>query len=500
MSRHSEKAGIVYLVGAGPGHPGLITRMGYELLQRCDAVAYDALIPLELIASLPERVERHYVGRRAGRHSMPQAEKNRLLLELAQRGLNVVRLKGGDTSFFGGSAEEAEYLAAAGIPVVVVPGVTAASAVAAASGLPLTDRRVASWVFFATGHGSAAQPFPVPWKEIAALQGGTMVIYMGLANLEQTVAQILAGGRDGNTPCMVVQGATTGIQQILDSRLSDVVTDCRRRQIKPPALVIVGRVVQHRTPPAGRSTPFSGKRVLVTSCAQETEAVCAALRDYGAEPLPYPTYILEENDDMEGWAKFAKAAASGGWCLFTNAMEVRGFVDALLRNSSLDLRALGNMKMAAFGPRVESALRARGIRPDKAFPFPQKTFSPQELACGKDSQSAHLVILSEAVTIEPKEWKEVIRLKLFRTRPASWEQHWLQEIIHHPPDLILFDDPAAVDGLVRVMDQDAARVLKSNCRFVATTEAAASEAIRYNLPISREWDHFLDAIHDGDRR
>ena len=122
--------------------------MGYDLLQRCDAVAYDALIPLELVASLPERVERHYVGRRAGRHSMPQAEKNRLLVDLALRGLNVVRLKGGDTAFFGGSAEEAECLAAAGVRVVVVPGVTAASAVAAASGLPLTDRRGASWVVF----------------------------------------------------------------------------------------------------------------------------------------------------------------------------------------------------------------------------------------------------------------------------------------------------------------------------------------------------------------
>ena len=228
MDKKTPQSGIVYLVGAGPGHPGLITRMGYDLLQHCDAVAYDALIPLELIASLPARVERHYVGRRAGKHSMPQAQKNQLLVDLALRGLNVVRLKGGDPSFFGGSAEEAETLAAAGIKCVVVPGVTAASAAAAASGFPLTGRRGVSWVVFATGHGSAQESSAAPWEQLAGLGGGTIVVYMGLANIDRIVNQLLAGGQCKDTPCMVVQGATTGSQRILDSKLSSVVADCRR--------------------------------------------------------------------------------------------------------------------------------------------------------------------------------------------------------------------------------------------------------------------------------
>jgi uroporphyrin-III C-methyltransferase len=483
MNSNSKKAGIVYLVGAGPGHPGLITRMGYELLQHCDAVAYDALIPLELVASLPERVERHYVGRRAGRHSMPQAEKNRLLLELALRGLNVVRLKGGDTSFFGGSAEEAEYLAAAGVQVVVVPGVTAASAVAAASGLPLTDRRAASWAFFATGHGSADEPIPVPWKEIAALHGGTMVIYMGLANLEQTVEQILAGGHDGNTPCMVVQGAMTGVQQILDSRLSDVVADCRLRQIKPPALVIVGRVVEHRTSPGRCSTQISGKRILVTCCAQETEAICAALRDQGAEPLPYPTYTLEYYDDAESWARFPTAAASGGLCVFASMMEVSGFVDALLRNSR-DLRVLGNMKVAAFGSGTASALISRAIRPDIDFPASQRTLSIRDLSDGKNSRPEILVTFSNEIAIEPKEWAEIIQLKLFRSNAAAWEPHWVQEITNNPPDFILFNNPAAVEGFMHVLGKDAVRGMIPKCKFVSTAGATAAEARRHDLPIS----------------
>ena len=490
MNSNSNKAGIVYLVGAGPGHPGLITRMGYELLRHCDAVAYDALIPLELVASLPERVERHYVGRRAGRHSMPQADKNRLLLELARRGLNVVRLKGGDTSFFGGSAEEAEYLAAAGIRVIVVPGVTAASAVAAASGLPLTDRRAASWAFFATGHGSADEPIPVPWKEIAALHGGTMVIYMGLANLEQTVAQILAGGHDGNTPCMVVQAAMTGVQRILDSRLNDVVADCRLNQIKPPALVIVGRVVQHRTPPAGHSTQISGKRILVTCCAQETEGICATLRDRGAEPIPYPTCTIENNDDAEGWERFVKIAASGGWCIFASELEVIGFIDALLRNS-LDLRCLGNMKIAAIGSGAASALLSRGIQADIAFASPKYSLSLQDLSRGKESRSAHLVIASNEMAIDRKEWMEVVRLKLFRAKPAAWEPHWLQEITNNPPDFILFNHPAAVDGLVQMLGEEVVQDLTTKCKFVSTNEAAAAEARRRGLPISPEFSDYF---------
>ncbi|MBN2321880.1 MAG: uroporphyrinogen-III C-methyltransferase, partial [Acidobacteria bacterium] len=130
-------AGTVFLVGAGPGHPGLITRWGYDLLQQCDAVAYDALIPMELISGLPERVEKYYVGKRAGKHSLPQPQINELLVTLARRGLRVVRLKGGDPFVFGRIGEEATYLSAAGVPVVMVPGVTAASAAAAMSGFSL---------------------------------------------------------------------------------------------------------------------------------------------------------------------------------------------------------------------------------------------------------------------------------------------------------------------------------------------------------------------------
>jgi uroporphyrinogen III methyltransferase / synthase len=482
MSNSSKKSGIVYLVGAGPGNPGLITRTGYELLRHCDAVAYDALIPLELVASLPERVERHYVGRRAGRHSMPQTEKNRLLVSLAQRGLNVVRLKGGDTSFFGGSAEEAECLAAAGIPVVVVPGVTAASAVAASSGLPLTGRRDASWVFFATGHGSAADAIPVPWGKIAALGGGTVVVYMGLANLEKIVNHFLAAGHSMETPCMVVQGATTGLQRILESKLGDIVADCRKHQLRPPALAVIGQVVQHRTPPSSPSLPLSGKRVLATCCARETEQVCAALRRYGAEPLPYPAYILEEVDDAQGWSRFSQIAVSGGWCLFTGGLEVRGFMDSLLRNGH-DLRLLGRFKIAACGP-AEGELLQRSIRPDIILPHRRKKLSRKDL--GTSGAGETLVVFSREVVMDAAEWAEVLRLELFRTKPISWEPHWIQEIRDNPPDYILFRNPAEVAGFINVLGLNEAQDLARKCRIIPLDEMVKAAASCYGLQFNAE--------------
>lgn len=481
MSSNSKKSGIVYLVGAGPGHPGFITRMGYELLQHCDAVAYDALIPLELISSLPQRVERYYVGRRAGRHSMPQSEKNRLLVELASRGLNVVRLKGGDTSFFGGSAEEAETLAAAGIPVVVVPGVTAASAVASVSGLPLTGRRDASWVFVATGHGSTLDPISVPWKEIAALNGGTVVIYMGLANLEHIVSQLLAGGKSGDTPCMVVQGATTGSQRIMESKLSSVVEDCRRTKLKPPALAIVGNVVQHRYPSGSRALPLSGKRVLTPCCAQETEGVSTALRACGAEPLPYPAYILEEREDEEGWDRFSQIITSGGWCLFTSELQVHGFIAALLRRG-LDLRSLGKFRIAAWGRGVEAALLRMNLRPDIVDSQMKPKISRRDL-CQEEFRHECLILFSD-VMVEEAEWTRVLWLALFREKPAVWESHWLQEIRDNPPDFVLLRNQSEVDGMVHVLGLDSARILSGKSKFVpadSTTESAlCRQGLEYN--------------------
>jgi uroporphyrinogen III methyltransferase/synthase len=340
MVDNVKSPGTIYLVGAGPGHPGLITRWGYDLLQKCDAVAYDALIPMELIAALPERIERHYVGKRAGRHSLPQQKINELLVALARRGMNVVRLKGGDPSIFGRSGEEADYIAEAGIPVVTIPGVTAASAAAAMSGFSLTKRHSSSWVFMATGHGAEAASVPVPWDQVAALPGGTIVIYMGLAKLEQLVSDLLCGGLAPETPAMVVQAASTGIQASVEAPLASLSLECKRQGLVPPALIIIGEAIHSRASKTGSApAPLKGKRVLVTSPQPMTTHFCALLRKEGAEPLPYPTVRFSRVNDVEGWPHCLEAIREKTLCLFAGDLEVDCFLD-LLPAHGLDLRSL----------------------------------------------------------------------------------------------------------------------------------------------------------------
>jgi uroporphyrinogen-III synthase len=279
---------------------------------------------------------------------------------------------------------------------------------------------------------------------------------------------------------MVVQGASTGIQRILPSSLGAVVADCRRKQLKPPAMVVVGQVVQHRTPERASPMPLAGKRILATCCAQETEMVCAALRRLGAEPLPYPTYLLEDCEDAEGWARFAAVASAGGWCLFTNELEVRSFIAAMLRNG-LDLRSLGNLRIAALGCNVEEALFRRGIRADRASPSLQPKILRRDLNRGEDSNPANLVIVSRDVAIDPAEWATILQVNLFCTKAASWESHWVQEIRNNPPDFILFRNPAAVHGFIDVLGREAADALAGQSRVIATDDATASAAHRQNL-------------------
>ncbi|HHE46089.1 MAG TPA: uroporphyrinogen-III C-methyltransferase, partial [Bacteroidetes bacterium] len=279
MSRDTPETGTIYLVGAGPGHPGLITRLGHQLLQDCDAVVYDDLAPYELVAELPPNIVRYYVGKRAGRHSRPQKETNSLLISLAEKGLNVVRLKGGDPFIFGRGGEEVTRLKEAGVPFRIVPGVTAVTAVAAGAGIPLTDRRDAAWLLMATGHEAASASLPVPWEEIAALRGGTVVIYMGVGALPEIVKRLISGGAAPDTHAAVVVSGYTGAQRIVTAELADLPRSCAEQDVQPPALVILGDVVK-RMDGVGWMQPgvLAGRRILITRPYEASAEICGILR------------------------------------------------------------------------------------------------------------------------------------------------------------------------------------------------------------------------------
>jgi uroporphyrinogen III methyltransferase/synthase len=475
--------GTVFLVGAGPGHPGLITRLGYDLLQNCDAVAYDALIPMELIASLPERVERHYVGKRSGKHSLPQSKINELLANLAKRGLSVVRLKGGDPSIFGRCGEEADYLTGEGIPVVTIPGVTAASAAAAMSGFSLTKRHASSWIFLATGHGAESDAVPVPWDQIAALPGGTLVIYMGLAKLEQLVSQLLHSGLSPETPAMVVQAASTGVQTAVEAPLARLGSECRQSGLLPPALIVIGEAVRHRMHGTGsESACLKGKRVLVTSPRPTTKRFCELLRAEEAEPIPYPTVVRRHFDDAEEWAQFLEAIKTKALCLFRGDSEVDSFFDLLLERG-LDLRSLSRLKILAWGDSATTALLKRGIRADEVIRPSDFEALASRISSLDPDRSLPLIWVRTSPGNPSLESNlrrmpaNIIPLTVCMEWTAAWEAHWGHELISNPPDYIAFTGTAEVKGFFELLGEDVARHLAGKS-VTAALDYRVAEALR----------------------
>jgi uroporphyrinogen III methyltransferase / synthase len=482
MGENIKTSGIVYLVGAGPGHPGLITRLGYDLLQQCDAIAYDALIPMELISGLPDGVEKYYVGKRAGKHSLPQSQINDLLLDLAKRGLKVVRLKGGDPFIFGRSGEEAEHLTAAGIPVVMVPGVTAASAAAAMSGFSLTNRQAASWIFLATGHGAESAAIPVPWDRVAALPGGTFVIYMGLAQIDHLIAEILSSGLAPATPAMVIQAASTGIQKSVEAPLSELSRECERQGMKPPALIIIGDAVRHKTAGAmADCAKLAGKRILVTGPAQMAIGLCKTLRENGAEPIPFPTVALKPFCSSDGWARFLEKIDRGGMCLFSSEWDVDYFFDVLFLHG-LDARSLSRFKIIAAGGRAESALLRRGIRADQSIEKAGFTGLQQAVDALDSEHSSCLILIYAGSGVQQLESNlrgDFMRLKVSSESTAVWEPHWNNELMENPPDYIVFTSAAEVEGFFELMGPDNARYLADKS-CIAALDSPVAEALKRN--------------------
>jgi len=239
-------AGTVYLVGAGPGDPELLTRKAHRLLGCCDALVYDSLVPKEVLDLVPEGCERHFVGKRRGHHSVPQPSTNAVLVELAQRHACVVRLKGGDPFLFGRGGEEAAHLTARGVAVEVVPGVTSGIAAPAYAGIPVTHRRAGSSVTFVTGHEEIDKRRPsVNWRALATASDG-LVIYMGLHNLPRIADELMAGGLAAETPVALIQQGTVEGQRCLTSTLTSVAEEARAQAFASPSIVVVGEVVNQR--------------------------------------------------------------------------------------------------------------------------------------------------------------------------------------------------------------------------------------------------------------
>jgi len=359
-----SKAGKVYLVGAGPGDPGLLTLRAADVLRGADVLLYDALASDAVVAFAPAACERIFVGKRGGVHAMPQAEIEALAIAKAREGAHVVRLKGGDPLVFGRGGEEGEALHDAGVAFEIVPGISSAIAAPAYAGIPVTHRRHAAAFTVVTGHEDPAKPAStIDWAKLADPQR-TLVLLMAMENLRDIAHNLVAGGLDARTPVAVVQDGTRPNQRTVQGTLETIADVVAGAGLGAPAVVVVGGVVTLREAlrwfDAG---PLFGKRVLVTRTGEQSEGFARALLARGAEPIRAPAIAVVPPDD-EGPARAAAGELGAyAWIVFTS----QNGVDAVFRHLAergADARAFGGAQVAAIGDRTAERLQACGVRAD----------------------------------------------------------------------------------------------------------------------------------------
>src|SRR6266849_1134835 len=303
----------VYLVGAGPGDPGLITVKGQKILERADAILYDNLASGRLLDLAPGHAERVYVGKKRSKHEVPQEEITRMLIERAQRGWTVVRLKGGDPFIFGRGGEEIEALAAAGIPFEIVPGVTTPLGIAAYTGVPLTHREHTSAVTFVTGHSVGA----IDWSKVGASE--TIVLFMGLVNFPAIARELIRHGRSPKTPAMAVRWATRPDQQTIASTLEDLPALIEQDSLRPPATIVIGEVVALRERFNWfERLPLFGKRIVITRDRRQAMELAEPLEALGAETLLLPVIEIRAAADARALDQAIERLGSYDWIIFTS--------------------------------------------------------------------------------------------------------------------------------------------------------------------------------------
>jgi uroporphyrinogen III methyltransferase/synthase len=347
----------VYLVGGGPGDPGLITVRGLRLIERADAIFYDALAPTELLAHAPAGARIVYVGKKRTDHAYTQQQINEMMIAEARAGKLVVRLKGGDPYVFGRGGEEAEAMHDAGVRCVAIPGVTSPLGVAAYAGIPLTHRGYTSAVTFLTGHDVGR----VDWTRLGHTE--TLVIFMGLTVFGEIARHLIAAGRPAATPAAAIRWGTRGRQQTITGTVATLQERIAESRLKPPALIIVGDVVRmHEKLAWFEQLPLFGRTVVVTRAREQASQMCEQLRGLGADVIEFPTIEIRPPGD---WGPLDRAIArldEYGWLLFTSANGVKYFLERLDKGGR-DLRSIRG-RICAIGPATAAALASVHLRAD----------------------------------------------------------------------------------------------------------------------------------------
>ena len=359
-----KSTGIVHLVGAGPGDEGLLTLRGAELLGRADVVVYDALVNPNLLRLAPKTAEIIYGGKRAKDHAIPQDELNKLLVQKAREGKFVVRLKGGDPYVFGRGGEEAEELADAKVPFEVVPGISSIFAAPNYAGIPLTHREHCSSFTVITGHEDPTKPGTALDYAQLARTPGTKVILMGVERIREIASSLVAEGMEKTTPVGMIRWGTTGRQESIEGTLATIADVVAEKKFTAPAVTIIGGVVKLRKKLNWfEQRPLFGRRIVVTRTREQSSQLSRDLMELGAEVLEIPTIKIQPPDERQPLVEALQGIGEYEWIVFTSPNGVTAFFDYFLKAFE-DIRALGNLRIAAVGPATAAKLKELHLRVD----------------------------------------------------------------------------------------------------------------------------------------
>jgi len=492
--------GRVYLVGAGPGDPGLVTLRGLECLRAADAVVYDHLVSERLLDEAPDGAERIYVGKQAGRHTLSQDEINALLVERARAGRSVVRLKGGDPFVFGRGGEEALALADAGIPFEVVPGVTAGVAAAAYAGIPVTHRGLASAVAFITGHETDDKgESGLDWNSLA-LWKGTLVFYMGVANLASICENLMAHGLAANTHAAVVRWGTTPRQRVVAGTVQTLAERAGGADFAPPAVIVIGEVALLRDRLAWfEQRPLFGRRIVVTRARSQASALAGRLEALGAIVVESPAIRIEPPADPAPLRRAIEKRDAFDWIVFTSANGVEAFFGALA-DAGLDARALARPRIAAMGSATAERLAAFGVRADLV----PATFTTEglveSLAAQANLQGAR--ILCPRADIAPKELVErlaagganVTELTAYRTVANNEGAETVAAMLARDEvDWLSFTSSSTVKNFFSAVPVGAVRASRARSASIGPSTSAALRAVGIE-PAAEADPHTIDGL------
>lgn len=484
----NKEKGKVYLIGAGPGDPGLLTIKAMECIKKADVVVYDYLAAPSLLKYAKKNSEIIYVGKKGGDHTLTQDKINALIAGKADSGLVVARLKGGDPFIFGRGGEEAETLIDLGIEFEIIPGVTSAIAAPAYAGIPLTHREYTSSVSLITGHENPLkEESSIKWESFAK-SGSTLVFLMGVKNLPSITKNLIKHGKSPKTPVALIRWGTTSKQETVSGRLDNIVEEVKKTGLKPPAVIVVGEVVSLRDKMKWfEAKPLLGKTIVVTRARNQASNLVTKLEELGAQCIETPTIKIVPPRNRTPLEKSIKEIDSYDWLIFTSVNGVKFFFDTLFA-AKKDVRVLGHLKFACIGPATRDKLMEFGICSD-ILPETYRAESIVKAFSNIEIKNKKILLprAKKARSVLPEELKkmgaDVFDLSAYETEQVTEGKKNLIELLENQKiDMVTFTSSSTVKNFKNLLPLNRFKELVSKvtcaCIGPITAQTAGDSGIK----------------------